>query len=229
MKTSLILALSIAFFPLVTKVVGQDVRVRSLCFKEGFPVELYAYETAGFAKAGMVEIKSFLNHEESILKLKTRSVLFTRKSNPASATDVNEVIGKVDLPPASPSCILLFMPESNEPGNYQSKVVSIDDSAKSFPPGSFKVVNLGSLPVKIELEKESYEIPAGESKVIDKPPYGENQSVAMTAFCKRDEKWQTITSSVWLNPGTRRVLQLITEDPVSKQVEIKGIRDVVVP
>jgi hypothetical protein len=79
------------------------------------------------------------------------------------------------------------------------------------------------------LAKETYEVPAGESKVIANAPFNENQTVSMHAFCKRGEQWELISTGVWTNPGTRRVLQIITEDPISKQIDLKGIRDVALP
>ena len=38
-----------------------------------------------------------------------------------------------------------------------------------------------------------------------------------------------MSSGSWPNPGTRRVLEIVTENLVTKQAELKGIRDVVVP
>jgi len=99
-------------------------------------------------------------------------------------------------------------------------VVAIDDSATAFPAGSFKVANFASVLVKIELEKDVHEITAGESKVISNATFGEGQTASMHAFCKHGGVWELIS--------TGRVLQVISEDPV-KQIELKGVRDVVVP
>ncbi|MEO5716762.1 MAG: hypothetical protein ABIT37_25005 [Luteolibacter sp.] len=231
MKTLSILACSLAVLPFFSAPAAaqvQEMQVRSLAFQPDFPVELHAHDPSGSETAGLIEIKSFLNHEGNLLKYKGTGVSFTRRTNPASATNVDEVIGKVEFPTDTKSCILLFIPTSQLQGNFQSRVVAIDDSAKAFPSGSFKVVNFASVAVKIELEKEIYEIPPGELKVITNAPFGEGQSVSMHAFCKRGEQWELVSTGVWTNPGTRRVLQVVTEDP-DKQIELKGIRDVVIP
>ncbi len=208
----------------------QEVKVRAIAFQPGFPVELRAHEADGSANAGMVEIKSFLNNETNVLKFKgSGPLVFTVRSNPVSATDSNQVLGQVEIPAGAKSLILLFLPATAESGNFHSRVMAIDDSAAAFPPGSFKVANFATLPVKIDLETESFEFAAGEVRIIAKPPFGDNQAASMEASIKRDDKWHMISSGSWPNPGTRRVLQVVSENPATRQPELKGIRDVVVP
>ena len=227
MKNLSLLAISVASLPFLSASAWaqEEVKVRALSFQPDFPLELHAHDPSGSATAGLVEVKSFLNHEANTLKIKGRNLVFTRKSNPASATDVNEHLGQVELPADSKSFILLFLPET-EPEKHPNRVVAIDDSAKGFPAGSFKIANFTSYPLKITLEKESFEYAPGEIKFIAQPPFGENQSASMEAYCKRNDQWKIISTGSWPNPGTRRVLQIATENPVTKQVELKGIRDV---
>lgn len=207
----------------------QEIKVRALAFQQDFPAEIHAHDPSGSVTAGLIEVKSFLNHEANTLKIKGNRVVFTRKSNPVSATDVHELLGDVELPAGSKSFILLFLPDSVEPGNQHCRVIAIDDSAKGFPPGSFKVGNFTTSPVKITLEKETFEYAPGEMKVIAKPPFGEDQAAGMEAHFKKDDQWKVISTGSWSNPGTRRVLEIITENLATKQIELKGIRDVVVP
>lgn len=231
MRALPLLALAAVLLPSLvsSSLAEQEIQVRAMSFQQGFPVEIHAHEPDGTATAGMVEIKSFLNHEANTLKCKGNRLVFTRRSRPASATDLDEVLGQVEIPATSKSWILLFLPESAEPTDFRSRVLAIDDSAKGFPAGSFMIANFATLPLKIELEKESYEFTPGEMRVIAKPPFGDAQAAGMQAYCKRNDQWALISTGSWANPGTRRVLQVVTENPVTKQIELKGIRDVAVP
>lgn len=231
MKSLLLLAIAFASLPfgLFSVSAQEEVRVRAITFQPDFPEEIHAHDPSGSVTAGLIEVKSFLNHEGNTLKLKSRSLVFTRKSNPISATDIHALVGKVELPAGSESFVLLFLPESAEAGNQQSRVMVIDDSAAAFPAGSFKIANFTASRVKFVLETDTFEYAAGETKSIAKPPFGENTAVSMEAYFKKDDQWKLISTGSWPNPGTRRVLQIVTENLTTKQVELKGIRDVVVP
>jgi hypothetical protein len=231
MKTLSLLAIAVASLPFLVSLAWaqEDITVRAITFQPDFPEEIHAHDPSGSATAGLIQVKSFLNHETNTLKIKGRNLVFTRKSNPVSATDVNALVGKVELPAGSKSFILLFLPETAEPGDQHSRVMVIDDSAKAFPGGSFKVANFTNCPVKFILETETFEYSPGDTKVIAKPPFGENTAVSMEAYFKKDEEWKMISTGSWPNPGTRRVLQIFTETLETKQIELKGIRDVVVP
>ena len=192
MKTLTFLpAFALSCFSLIAGALGQqEVRVRALCFRGDFPPELHAHHPTGADTAGLLSIKSYLNHESNLLKFEGDKLAFTRKSDPSSATDFDERLGELEVPTGVKSLILLFLPDEAEPKSPKSKVVAIDDSVASFPAGSFKVANYSSLPVKIELEKVAFEIPPGESKVIDKPKFNESQAATMFAYCKRDDEWR---------------------------------------
>lgn len=103
------------------------------------------------------------------------------------------------------------------------------DSAAAFPAGSFKLANLGSLAIKIELGADTHQCEAGETKVLARVSFGENQSVGMRAYGKRGDQWKLITSGIWSNPGTKRVLQVFIEDLLTKAVTLKGIRGIANP
>ena len=204
----------------------QEIRVRALSFIPDFPVELHAHDPSGSETAGLVEIKSFLNHEAGLVKCSNGRVVFTRRSNPVSATRVDEVLGGVDLPLGMKSCILLFLPESKEPEVFRSRVIAIEDSAASFPAGSFLFSNLSKFPVRLELGSEKLEIAAGETKSIADITYGDSQTVGVRVYSQQDDEWTLVAGGVWTNPGSKRVLQIVTLDPASGRVELKGLRDV---
>ena len=231
MKTLFLLAITVASMPFLpsTARAQEEFKVRAISFQPDFPAELYAHDPSGSTTAGSIQVKSFLNHEANPIKIKGNRLVFTRKPNPASATDIKELVGQVELPAGSKSFILLFLPESAEAGDFHSRVIAIDDSAKGFPAGSFKVANFTKCPVKFLLEKETFEYAPGETKIISKLPFGEDQSVGMEAYFKREDKWNIMSTGSWPNPGTRRVLEIVTENLKTKQIELKGIRDVVVP
>lgn len=203
----------------------REISVRALAFQPGFPPEVHAHNPSGSSTAGPVEVRSFLNHESNVLKVEGDSVAFTRKSNPASAIDVNEVLCKVDLP-ASKSAIVLFTSGENAKQPVQYRARAIDDSAKAFPAGSFLIVNFTKSPVKITLEGKSYEVAPDAVEAITKIPYTTRQNVRMQAFAKKGDDWNLISTGTWTNPGAKRVLEILTADPVSGQVEMRGIRDV---
>lgn len=205
-----------------------ECRVRAVVSQAGaVPAEVYVHDAAGNASAGKMAVKTFLNHQFDLLAPKGGAVVVTSKPEPGSVKNEEDVIGECELPVKAASLILFFTPES--PGKAKSKVTVIDASAKAFPEGSFKVVNMSSVPVRVELENEKFEFGPGETEVIAKPPTGEAGSAKMKAFCERNGTWEQISSGIWSSPGDKRVLQVISENTATKQVEIVGIRDVVKP
>ena len=91
------------------------------------------------------------------------------------------------------------------------------------------VLNLGPVPVTIELEKKPFVFEPGEIEVIKDMPVGAGQSAGMKASCERGGKKEMIASGLWPHPGGKRTLQVILENPANGRLEIKGIRDVAKP
>lgn len=205
----------------------EEYRVRALSLLPTAPAEVHLHDAGGKGSAGVVHPKSFLNHEYELLKTKGGPVVLTTKADPGSAKVEGDVVGECELPSKPGSYILLMLPDDASPA--KSKVVVVDSSAKAFPPGSFKVMNFTTTPVKIELEGKAFEFPPGEAKLIEKAPMGENQTAGMRASYERDGKWTTISSGVWPSPGEKRVLQVLIESGANKRVELRGIRDVAKP
>lgn len=231
MKTLLsvpLLAAAIFSCAQMTRAAEGECRVRAVVSQAGsLPAEVYVHDAAGGATAGKVAVKTFLNHQFDLLAPKGGAVVLTTKTEPASVKSEEDVVGECELPVKAASLILFVVPES--PGKVKSKVTVIDASAKAFPEGSFKVVNLSSVPVRIELEDEKFEFKPAETKIIAKPPVGDAGSAKMKAFCERNGTWEQLSSGIWPSPGDKRVLQVISENAVTKQIEFVGIRDVVKP
>lgn len=207
---------------------GQEYQVRGITLgQDNPPTEVHVHQDGGAPDAGVLEVKSFLNHEGTTFKLKGPKIVLTTQAGAASAKDPAQLIGSCELPAKGGSVILLFVPE--KPDAPTSKILVLDDSKKAFPPGSFKVANLSSLPVKIEVEKKAFDFKPGEIRNIEDPPVNESSASAIKGTCESEGEWKSFFSGVWPHPGGKRVLQVITDNPDSKLVDIRGFRDVVTP
>jgi hypothetical protein len=217
-----------AVFLSATVVHGQEYQVRGLTLGQDNPgPEVHIHQDGGAPDAGVLEVKSFLNDERTALKLKGSKIVLTTQAGAASAKDPAQLIGSCQLPAGGGSVILLFLPE--KPGSPTSKIVVVDDSKKAFPPGSFKILNLSSLPVKIELEKKAFDFKPGEIRNIENPPVNDANSSGFKGTCESGGKWEMFGSGMWPHPGGKRGLQVIIDNPDTKLVDLRGIRDVATP
>lgn len=204
-------------------------RVRALSFQlDSPPADVYAHDAAGDGSVPGVklDVKSYLNHEFSGLPIKGDSLVFTKSADPAGIKDSANIVAKTRLPGGFRSGIFMFLPGTGKAGDPAFRVLVIEDTKKAFPPGSLKILNLSPLPVSIMLEKETFNFKSGETKVIEDPPVGPSQSSGMVAKAFKDGEWRKIGSGVWPHPGSKRVLQVLFENPQSQQVELRGIRDI---
>lgn len=204
-------------------------RVRALSFQlDSPPADVYAHDAAGDGSVPGVklDVKSYLNHEFSGLPIKGDSLIFTKSADPAGTKDSANIVAKTRLPGGFRSGIFMFLPGTGKAGDPAFRVLVIEDNKKAFPPGSLKILNLSPLPVSIMLEKEVFNFKSGETKVIEDPPVGPSQSSGMVAKAFKDGEWRKIGSGVWPHPGSKRVLQVLFENPKSQQVELRGIRDI---
>ncbi len=215
---------------------ARDLVIRGLSLQPGFPGEIHAHLPSGAKHVGLLHVKSFLNHESDTLKFDGNTLVFTAKINPVSATDVNQHLATVEIPAGLRSAIFLFLPAppaapsaAAAPAPAPGRVLVIDNSLRAFPTGSFKVFNETSKPVKIQLGKDEHLIKPGESGLIAKVRWGDNQASPMTAYVHQGGQWRMITSTTWTNPGGKRVLQLFTENPAGGAIELKGVRDIAPP
>jgi hypothetical protein len=207
-------------------------QVRGLAFQlDSPPEEVYVHDALGGGKVPGVklEVKSYLNHESSALPIKSDSLVFAGTADPTVLKDPAKIFAKAKLPAGFRSGIFMFLPGTGIKGEPPFRVLVIGDSRKDFPPGSVKVLNLSPQGVRIQLEKTSYDFKSGESKIIKDPPVAENQTSGMVAFSYSNGEWRRIASGVWPHPGEKRVLQVMFENSATKQVEIRGVRDVAAP
>lgn len=220
-------AMAAAFLSAITAY-GQEYQLRGISVKADVPgPELHVHHDGGTPDAGVIQVKSFLNHEADAVKLKGSKIVLTTQAGAASVKDPALVVGSCQLPAKGGSVILLFVPEKE--GSPACKIVVLDDSKKAFPPGSIKIANLGSLPVKLELEKKAFDFKPGEIRNIEDPPVNESNNIGIKGTCEAGGQWQLFTSGVWAHPGPKRVLQVITDNASTKLVDIRGYRDVATP
>ena len=202
--------------------------IRLLAFQPDLATdEAYVHDPDAPAEtvAIKVSIKSYLNHEFDTVMLTGNRIVITTKPERASLTRSNEVLGMADLADGVRSAILLFLPAPPN-GKNRSHIMVIDDSKRAFPAGSFRISNLSTLPVRIVLEKKTYDFKSGEVQLITDPPVRAGNQSGMKAFAFHDEIWQRIGSGIWPAPGTNRVLQVLFSNTAKGHVQLRAFDDV---
>lgn len=209
----------------------EGLKIRAISFMVDRPVTgLFAHDPGAVAPlpGAAFQVKTYLNHEFTMVPARGDSIVFTDDAAPASAKDTAKIKARVKLPAGFRKGILIFLPGTGRTGDPAYRVLPMDDSLRSFPRGSVKVMNLSPVPVRIRLEKNNYEFKSGETKLIEDHPVGANNSAAMMAFALKGTEWQRVGAGVWPHPGDKRVIEIIFENPLTRQVELAGIRDVAI-
>lgn len=205
---------------------GRSVTLRLVSFySESANAELHAHDSKNPAKPIGVKtpLKNYLNHEVVDLILLGSELSFT---NASAAPKAEEILGSVTLPASGSRFLLMFFPAA-EKGKFQ--IMAVEDSLKAFPLGSFRVFNLSRSNIRLTLEKTNYDFKPGSSQVISDPPVQENMHSAMYAHAQVADQWQRIGSGLWPHPGKKRDLEFFFENPQTKQIELRGFRDISPP
>lgn len=210
----------------------QGLRIRGLSFQLGqAPVgDVFAHDDSAVpgTPGSKLDVKNYLNHEFSVLPFRGKNITCTKSSDPGSVKDPASILAKATLPDGFKQGIFMFLPGTGAAGAPTYRVLVIDDSTKAFPRGSVRILNLSRANVRIQLEKETFDFKSGEMKNVENPPADATQNVGVRAFSQVGTQWQKITTGIWPHPGDRRTIQIVYENPASKKLEVKGIRDVVV-
>ena len=218
-----------ALLPLAAKPGNSsNVEIRLLAFQTDFATaEAYAQDPDAPAETASIKtpIKTYLNHEFATVAPTARRLVFTTKPDRASLTREGEVLGAVTLPEGLRSTILLFLPPKTG-SKASSQIMTIDDSKKAFPAGSFRVSNLSPQPVRIVLEDKTYEFKPGTIEFIKDPPVRAGNQSGMMAYTFHNNDWQRIGSGIWPHPGRGRVVQILFFNPLSDQVQLRAFDDV---
>jgi hypothetical protein len=208
---------------------APGLKIRGLHFQLAAPPDdLFAHDpsTQGKLPGVKLDVKSYLNHEYAVLPFPGKEFTVTGSADPTDLADSGKVLAKVKLPDGFKNGIFIFLPGTGKAGDPKFRVLVIDDANRLFPPGSFRITNLSPRPVRIELEKEVFNFRSGETRVIEDPPVSASNSSGMRGFAQVDGNWTRFASTIWPHPGEKRSIQLIFEDPKTRQVEIHGIRDI---
>lgn len=228
---------ALLFLALALPLAAQDaqparlLKMRCLTFQvDGAVPELYAHSVlAREEPIGIpVRTRSYLNHETETLTMEGENIVFTTDSDRASIKDPGKVLAQVRVPATVRSVILMFLPGGTQDGGPKFRILPIDDSTGAFPRGSLKVINLSPVPIRLMLEDQRFDIRNGASQVIDDPPVNDRNASAMRAFIQEEGQWKRVGAGIWPHPGKKRVLQVAFLNPVSKQIEVRGIRDIAV-
>ena len=205
---------------------GRDVIVRCLSFakmKTDKEVYLHSQSAASDIQGVKVRLKTYLNHERATIKLVGGGVIFSRSSEAVNAE--KESVAHVKVPARWQRVLFVFFPQKK--GAKDSyRILVLDDSKKEFPSGSIQCCNLSSQTVRLTLEKKIFDLKPGSRRVIQNPPVNAANHTAMYAYVKKGDEWQRIGACLWPHPGRKRVLQFFYLDPVSKRVQLSGIKDV---
>lgn len=206
----------------------REVHLRLLAFEStSIPEKSYLFDPATTQPVPGIEapIKGYLNHEGVTVRISGNELVFLKSVNVQDLKNPESQLAKVTLPKTGSQFMLIFLPDANQ----KLRVLPLDDSIKEFPLGSYRVISLSRFPVKLTLEEKAYEFKPGQSSLITDPPVQENNHSAMYAFSQVDGKWQRIGSGLWPHPGKKRGVEIFFDNPVSKQTELRGFRDISPP
>ena len=208
---------------------AKDVELRCVSLVSTHPEGDVFLHVAGKKRRGAhLQVQGYLNHDSDTVALDGQDVIFTKDGSPKSVEDESMKLGQVKFPGNLERAILVFSPPKEEAPAFVSL---IDDSAKAFPAGSYCVLNLSPHPVRIQLEGKDFDCPPDSQTPIVKPPVGEGNMIGMKAFYNKGggDEWEQIASGIWPEPGRKRVLQIIQENPNGNGVLMKGLTDSAAP
>ncbi len=207
---------------------GREVTLRLLAFDTmTVPTESFVFDPAAPEPAPGVkaQIKGYLNHEGVTLQISGNDLIFSKSPKTEDMKNAALELAKITLPKTGKDFMLVFLPVGNE----RFRILAVDDSIREFPLGSYRVINLSRVPVRLSLEKKDYDFNSGQSELITEPPVQANNHSAMYAFARLEGKWQRIGSGLWPHPGVKRSVQVFFDNPDSAQTELRGFRDVAPP
>jgi hypothetical protein len=191
------------------------------------PTDCFAQDPAAPETAISVEapIRTYLNHQFSTVSLTSRRVVFTEKPDRASLTRDGETLIDATLPEGVRSAILLVVP--GKPGDKAKfRAVIIDDSEKAFPVGSYHATNLSAIPIRLVLEKKTFDFPAGKVLLIEKPPFHEGNMSSMRTFAFQDNAWKPVSTGLWARPVETRGVLVFYQDPGAGTIQLRAYDDI---
>lgn len=224
MSYSLILSFFSLLFLLSTfSARGQEPRtidVRSLCFKASAGVK--SLTVAGDPKGESIvdfKLKRYLQTKQEKLTLTNNQIFI----GPDGGGEFGSW-GSISIEPNLTEVLLLFLPTGQTTKPY--KVIPFDDSVKSFPLGSFQIINLSPNALRLIVGKKPFQLKRGERTTISKFQNKKaNGQVAYYAFYQNEGDWKRLSSGFWDVVPRKRNLQIAYQNPKSGRLEMRGFED----
>lgn len=203
---------------------SREVYLRLLSFDtETAPEKSYAFDPKVDVPGTEAPIKTYLNHQGTLVRLAGDEVVFSSSNQAADARKPEQQLATVKLPSKGDAFILIFL----KIGENKFKVLPLSDSVKDFPLGTIQVISLSKTPIKLVLEKKVFDLKPGALMQIKDAPVGANQQTGMYAYGFEDGKWKRFTSGMWVPPAeSKRLIEIFFDQPLSKRTKLKGFRDI---
>ncbi len=227
---NLLIGCACAFAAVVT-VFAQEARkveLRLLAFGTELRTdECFAHDPAAAPTAASVEapIQTYLNDQFATVLLTSPKVVFTSKPERESLTREDEILLDVTLPKGVKSALLLVVPGLTG-DKAKFRAVVIDDSKEAFPAGSYHATNMSKVPIRLMLEKTSYDFPPGKVLLIENPPTHDGHLSAMRTFAFKDNVWGPISTGLWPKPVETRGVLIFYQDPKRGNIQLRAFDDV---
>jgi hypothetical protein len=203
-----------------------QIRLRLLAFQPSMASEeMYVHDAQApsGATGTRLPMRTYLNHESATVTLSSRKLILTRSADGGSVKE--GTLAETTLPVGCTSAVMVALPAAAG-AKHSCLLLTVDDSVKAFPPGTFHVINLSRSAVRIELEKKPWLIPAAKTVQIIDPPVRHGMQCGMKAYVNEGGQWRRFATGLWPHPGKERVIQLLYENPQSKHVQIIAFDDI---
>ncbi len=167
------------------------------------------YQSVSLSTANIVEAADSLVEEGRILLY-----------GPAGEDGKHPVVANAEIGAIRQPMIVVH-PAGKDAGlAYDSKAVEADP--KTFPLGSFNLVNLSPNPVRIVHEQVIIELESAGGRIF-MPDHAAGESLAVRMDYKTSQNWTLLSSARWPVRNDRRTLVCFQLDPVSKRMNIKSV------
>jgi hypothetical protein len=167
------------------------------------------YQEIGLSTANVVEAADSLVEDGRILLY-----------GPAGEDGKHPLVANVEISAVRQPLIVLHAAGVDAAPAYHSKAVEME--AKTFPLGSFNLVNLSPHSVRINHDEEVIELESGAARIFT-PDHSAGDSLAVKMDYKTGETWLLLSSARWAARNDRRTLVCFQLDSASKRMNVKSV------
>lgn len=194
---------------------------RGLTFLESAKgTSVYAHDPVG-GGVMKLELESGLNSSRRIFSARGNTVVFTSSSEVSSAQDEGQILGRAEVPEGCRSCTFVFLPGGTELDQDLYRVLVIDDSPKRFPMEAVLIYNLYPDAIRLNIEKDVFQIPAGQKKLIRNLPFGPDGVASVDAYQFSSGEWRRVFSTKWPQLDRQRLAYFFFES--DGRINVNGI------